>query len=56
MIASKAGIKTIDIGAPQLAMHSIRETCGVVDLLYYKKLFAVFLSNYTELSAPLLAE
>ena len=56
MIASKAGIKTIDIGAPQLAMHSIRETCGVVDLFYYKKLFAVFLSSYTELSAPLLNE
>lgn len=36
MMAAKAGIKTIDIGAPMLAMHSIRETCGVVDLLYYK--------------------
>ena len=34
-IAASAGIKTIDIGAPQLSMHSIRETCGVVDLLYY---------------------
>jgi aspartyl aminopeptidase len=34
-IASSCGIKTIDIGAPQLSMHSIRETCGVVDLLYY---------------------
>lgn len=33
MIAAKAGMKTIDIGAPQLSMHSIRETCGVVDLL-----------------------
>ena len=56
MMAAKAGIKTIDIGAPQLAMHSIRETCGVVDLLYYKKLFAVFMSSYTELAAPLLNE
>ena len=34
MMAAKAGIKTIDIGAPMLSMHSIRETCGVVDLLY----------------------
>ena len=56
MMAAKAGIKTIDIGAPQLAMHSIRETCGVVDLFYYKKLFAVFLSSYYELAAPLLSE
>ena len=34
-IAAASGIKTIDIGAPQLSMHSIRETCGVIDLLYY---------------------
>ena len=49
-IASKAGIKTVDIGAPQLAMHSIRETCGVIDLLYYKRLFAVFFKDYAKLS------
>ena len=35
MMAAKAGIKTIDIGAPSLSMHSIRETMGVIDLLYY---------------------
>lgn len=56
MMAAKAGIKTIDIGAPQLAMHSIRETCGVVDLYYYKKLFAVFFDEFTELSESLLSE
>ena len=56
MMAAKAGIKTIDIGAPQLAMHSIRETCGVVDLLYYQKLFAVFFQEYSELAGDLLAE
>ena len=56
MMAAKAGIKTIDIGAPQLAMHSIRETCGVVDLLYYKRLFAVFFTSYYDLAEPLLSE
>ena len=56
MMAAKAGIKTIDVGAPQYAMHSIRETCGVIDLLYYKKLFAVFLTSYYDLAEPLLAE
>ena len=39
MMAAKAGIKTVDIGAPMLGMHSIRETCGVIDLLYYNRLF-----------------
>jgi aspartyl aminopeptidase len=39
IIASKTGIKTVDIGAPMLGMHSIRETCGILDGYYYKKLF-----------------
>ena len=56
MMAAKAGIKTIDIGAPSLAMHSIREIMGVVDLLYYQKLFAVFFDYYPELSETLLSE
>ena len=50
MMAAKAGIKTIDIGAACLSMHSIREIMGVIDLLYYQKLFAAFYTNYTELS------
>jgi aspartyl aminopeptidase len=50
MMASKLGVKTVDIGAPCLAMHSIREMMGVVDLLYYQRLFAVFFTEYTELT------
>jgi aspartyl aminopeptidase len=42
IMAAKAGIKTIDIGAPMLGMHSIRETCGVIDLVHYRKLFTGF--------------
>ena len=56
MMAAKAGIKTIDIGGPMLAMHSIRETCGVIDLLYYRKLFAVFFTSYYDLAEPLLTQ
>lgn len=56
MMAAKAGLKTIDIGAPQLSMHSIRETCGVIDLLYYRNLFSVFLTEYSTLSQGLLSE
>ena len=56
MIAAKAGIKTVDVGAPQLAMHSIRETCGVIDLLYYKQLFGCFFTEYSALSENLLNE
>lgn len=56
IIASKAGLKTIDIGAPMLGMHSIRETCGVIDLHYYELLFSEFFTHYTELTENLLAE
>jgi len=55
-MAAKAGIKTIDIGAPMLAMHSIRETCGVIDLLYYRRLFAIFLEDYGSVNQQLLSE
>ncbi len=32
--ASEVGVKTVDIGVPTWAMHSIRETAGVADLDY----------------------
>ena len=56
MMAAKAGIRTIDIGAPQLAMHSIREMCGVIDLLHYKHLFECFFNRYASLSSDLNSE
>ncbi len=31
--ATRLGIDTIDVGVPQLSMHSIREVCGVQDIL-----------------------
>lgn len=55
-MAAKAGLKTIDIGAPMLGMHSIRETCGTIDLIYYEKLFDAFFSEYSVLSETLLSE
>lgn len=39
IIASKTGIKTCDLGAPMWGMHSIRETCGILDGPYYRDLF-----------------
>lgn len=42
IISGKLGIKTVDVGIPQLAMHSIREMCGVVDLYHYKNFFEEF--------------
>jgi len=41
--AGEIGVRTLDVGIPQLAMHSIRETCGVRDLeLLYRVLRQLF--------------
>jgi aspartyl aminopeptidase len=56
MMAAKAGLKTVDIGAPMFGMHSIRETCGVVDLLHYKRLFDSFFNNYSAIQNELMDE
>ena len=39
LLASKLGCLSLDIGAPQLGMHSIRETMGIIDLVHYRDLF-----------------
>lgn len=45
IIASRMGISTIDIGSPQLSMHSIREQMCTKDLLNYIKLmYEIFMS------------
>ena len=50
MVASKLGIKTIDMGVAQLSMHSIREFCGVVDVLKYRDLLASFIKALRRLA------
>mmetsp|Transcript_31549 Transcript_31549/g.27945 ORF Transcript_31549/g.27945 Transcript_31549/m.27945 type:complete len:492 (-) Transcript_31549:52-1527(-) len=53
-LASNVGMKVIDIGAPQLAMHSCREFSGTTDTLYYHKLFAEFFRSFQEVAGDLL--
>jgi aspartyl aminopeptidase len=40
--STHVGIRTVDMGIPLLAMHSVRELCGVDDHLYVKKSFEEF--------------
>ena len=49
MLSAVLGTRTLDLGNPQLSMHSIRETGGVYDVDYAIKLFAGFFENYSEL-------
>ncbi|KAK4696693.1 aspartyl aminopeptidase, partial [Lecanoromycetidae sp. Uapishka_2] len=49
MLSAALGTRTLDIGNPQLSMHSIRETGGVYDVEYGIKLFESFFEHYSEL-------
>ena len=42
--SSHLDIRSLDIGNPMLAMHSIRELCGVDDQLYVQKSFEQYYS------------
>jgi aspartyl aminopeptidase len=44
MTAARTGIPTVDVGAPQLAMHSARELMGARDIASYAAALAAFLA------------
>lgn len=46
IISAKMGIRTIDIGAAQWAMHSCRETCASSDADHLEKLCAAFYEQF----------
>jgi len=56
MLSAKLGVRTLDLGNPQLSMHSIRETGGSHDVEYAIKLFEGFLNSYGELEAKILID
>jgi aspartyl aminopeptidase len=43
--AANIGIKTIDIGVPTFAMHSIREVAGKEDAFYLFQMLSRFLDT-----------
>jgi aspartyl aminopeptidase len=56
LLASRTGIRTLDLGNPQLSMHSIRETGGSHDVEHAIKLFASFFQHYGKLEAKILVD
>ena len=56
MLSSSLGTRTLDLGNPQLSMHSIRETGGVYDVEYAIKLFESFFEHYSELEKKFLVD
>lgn len=53
ILASKTGIRTIDVGVAQLSMHSIREMCGVDDLESTLTWFESFFSKFSSVDKSL---
>ena len=53
-ISAVLGMKTVDVGLGQWAMHSCREMQGVVDVLYYKDFMKEFWSNFVRIRGQLL--
>lgn len=56
IIASGVGIRTVDIGAPQLSMHSIREMCAVDDVKHSYEHFKAFFQEFTHLDANIVVD
>jgi aspartyl aminopeptidase len=48
VLSSRSGLRTVDVGQPQLAMHSIREMCHVGDMGLSEKLFHAFFTHFRE--------
>lgn len=49
MLSAKLGIRVLDLGNPQLSMHSIRETGGSEDILKLQNLFSGFFQHFAEI-------
>lgn len=46
LISTRTGMAALDVGCPQLSMHSIREVMGVTDLRHGLRLFEAFFRYY----------
>jgi aspartyl aminopeptidase len=56
MLSAKLGVRTLDMGNPQLGMHSIRETGGSGDVESAVRLFEGFLGRFGELEGRILVD
>lgn len=43
LASTRLGISTVDVGVPQLAMHSARETCAVADVVSLRSALSAYL-------------
>lgn len=56
MLSAAMGARTLDLGNPQLSMHSIRETGGAHDVEHAVNLFDSFFENFEELEKKIVVD
>ncbi|KAJ5219987.1 Aspartyl aminopeptidase [Penicillium chermesinum] len=56
MLSAALGARTLDLGNPQLSMHSIRETGGTYDVDHAIRLFNGFFKHYSELAPKIFVD
>ncbi|KAL6453302.1 APE4 Aspartyl aminopeptidase 4 [Candida maltosa Xu316] len=56
ILSAKLGIRTLDLGNPQLSMHSIRETGGTYDIVRLTDLFKSFFEHYIDIEEKILCD
>jgi len=53
IVATRLGVRTVDVGVPQLSMHSAREMCGTDDAQHAADFFAHFYGRFPALDASI---
>ena len=53
IISANTGIRAVDIGMPQLSMHSVREMMGVADLTTAVNMFRTFFKDFKAIDEQL---
>lgn len=56
MLSANLGVRTLDLGNPQLAMHSIREAAGAYDVEHAINLFESFYEHYGEMESKIFVD
>ncbi|KAA8645934.1 hypothetical protein EYZ11_002528 [Aspergillus tanneri] len=56
MLSAALGARTLDLGNPQLSMHSIRETGGTYDVAHSIRLFSSFFKHYSQTSQTIFVD
>ncbi|KAL5543975.1 hypothetical protein UlMin_007759 [Ulmus minor] len=56
ILASGVGIRTVDVGAPQLSMHSIREMCAVDDARHSYQHFKAYFEEFSHFDSKIIVD